>query len=204
MSARWLIEDGRESGWYLEPHLFGSSLVWTDEPRRAAFWEDPGEAAQIAQTVTSLGYPCSVICDPRTLAAAPSDSDRPAARDEATEPGDPSGVGDLAGVGGRGTPPRQGAAERLALSPQTGDLQSSEGHSHQGPETCTSGPIPPDTTWTAEQQQLFRRCALCQWPLSARQRVVCSRRCKKERDRRKRFDQGTRRLRARRAGRGER
>lgn len=192
-AARWLIEDGREGGWYLEPTLIASDLVWTDEPARAAFWEDAGEAAAIAQLVTGLGRPCSVVCDPRTLAAAPSEGDRPAARDEATEPGGPSGVGDLAGVGGRGTPPRQGAAERLALSPQTGDLQSSESHSHPPPETRASGGTP-------------RRCALCLAPLSGRQRVVCSRRCKKEYDHRARFDRETLRRQKRKAAamRGER
>jgi len=221
MSAAWLIEDGRKPGWYLHASMAGCGPIWRDELDKAASWADPSAAAFIAQLVAGLGYPCSVVRDPRTLGAAPSDSDRPGPRGEATEAGDPSGVADLAGAGGPGTPPREGAAERLApLPPQlddlkifaataaarlirgwvageppTGDLEGSEGHSHPPPPTCTGGGIP--RTWTAEQLKLFRRCVLCGAPLPQKARKLCSRRCADEHRRRQRFDAETERRRSR-------
>lgn len=178
----WLIRDALFERWVLKLDNWRQRIVWTDKVGRAFRWDDAGDAARAAQRVDALGHPC-------TLEAAPSDSDRPAARDEATEGGAPLGVPDLAGVGGRGTPPREGAAERLAPPLQPGEEGSSEAHSRPSPEICSSGDTSPP------------RCRVCGLELVPPRgprggpRSTCSVRCRKELQRRRDFDRRTAELR---------
>jgi hypothetical protein len=141
---------------------------------------DPAAAALEVQTISprSIFEPFVMTLEEaqrRTGSSAPSDSDRPAARDEATEPGVPSGVGDLAGVGGRGMPPAEGA-EELAPLPEPGDVQSSEAHSRPGPEVCSSGPTLPGPL-----------CEICGRVLPPRSVRYCDGKCRGEAVRRRRF-----------------
>jgi hypothetical protein len=171
----WLIEDDVEAGWYVESELSGVPL-WTSELELAARWEDATVAARAAQQICALGQPCSVVREREPLDAAPSDSDRPGPRGEATKAGAPSGVAALAGAGGPGMLPDEGAAERLAPPPQPGEEESSEAHSRPGPEVCSSGPTLPGPL-----------CEICGRVLPPRSVRYCDGRCRGEAVRRRRF-----------------
>lgn len=140
---------------------------------------------------------CAAALGLDTHGATPADSPRPAVGGDATEPGDPSGVGDLAEAGEREHENEAGVAEcDLAPRPGVGDLGGSvECHSRPVPPMSSGGATPTNGV----QLILHVKCLICDGPVpdhigKGRPPATCgSARCRKEHRRRKSFDARTKR-----------
>ncbi len=211
MSAHiFLVED--EQGGLLRRKSWGVS--WVLDPDRATWFEREENASWSADIQRGAGTPCKVVtleAARRTHEAAPPDSRRPGSGGDATERAPAS---DLAEAGGADTPTQGGAAQWLQqeLGLVAPDVPACDLASGEGPErNCTSAtlraretrPSPPDEA--AVQRELYGRCPLCGDPLpDAKKRglfpATCqSDRCKREHQRRKRWERETKARRARKA-----
>lgn len=177
-STCWVIASELEEGLYFEQGY----RHWVGDLAAATVYADPAVAARVAQAIAprSIFEPFVMTLEEakrRTSSAAPSDSDPPGTGGEATEPGAPSGVGDLAGAGGPGTLPDEGAVERLAQVLMPGEGDSAGAHLHtQPPESRASGGTPPRPL-----------CEICGRPLPPRSVRYCDGMCRGEAVRQRRF-----------------